>query len=138
MTKMHWEKLVDYLCEYYSFEFPDIPEEEKVKKINYVIQCNAQIFSKEYFDKFSCLKCGWCCLQMNDCPYFDPETKLCTTHDNLPYSVCDSYPWGAYDDLGIAFFSINCGKLMSGLHFYFDYVFEKMQKQYREEQEKTQ
>lgn len=125
--KMRWEKLRDYLCEYYTFEFQNIPEEVKFEKINYVLQCNAQIFTREYFDNFSCIKCGYCCRRQN-CVYFDEETNLCTTHDNLPYIICETYPWGL-DEYGIVSLDMNCAKLMKGLHFYFDYIFTKMEQE---------
>ena len=50
--KMSHEKLVDWLIEYYSFEFLDIEPAEKIKKIQYVINNNAQIFSPEYISYF--------------------------------------------------------------------------------------
>ena len=129
MEKFSHEKLVDWLIDYYQFEFKDLDLSDKVNKINYVIQNNAQIFSPEYISHFSCIKCGWCCKQMNECVYFDKETKLCTTHDNLPYAICETFPWAGEYGLNL---NINCAKLQKALIFYFDYIFKQMEDDLRE------
>lgn len=128
--KMSHEKLVDWLIEYYSFEFLDIEPAEKIKKIQYVINNNAQIFSPEYISYFSCAKCGWCCRQMMGCVYFDEEHNLCTTHDKFPYQICETFPWAGEYGLNL---NINCLKLQKALIFYFDYIFEKMQEEIQDD-----
>lgn len=122
--KFSHEKLVDWLIEYYTYEFVDLELADKINKINYVIQNNAQIFSPEYISHFTCAKCGWCCRQMKGCVYFDEENRLCTRHDDLPYTICDTYPWGG--EYGLVL-SINCLKLQKALIFYFDYIFQQME-----------
>lgn len=130
MEKFSHEILIDWLIEYYKFEFQDLEIADKINKINYVIQNNAQIFSPEYISHFECVKCGWCCQQMNECPYFDKETKLCLRHDDLPYIICETFPWAG--DYGLNL-NINCYKLQKALIFYFDYVFKQMEDELREE-----
>lgn len=127
--KFSHEKLVDWLIEYYTFEFTDLEMADKINKINYVIQNNAQIFSPEYISHFACIKCGWCCRQMNGCVYFDEENNLCTIHDDLPYAICDTFPWSGEYGLTL---NVNCAKLQKALMFYFDYVFKQMEDELHE------
>lgn len=132
MEKFSHEKLVDWLIDYYTFEFKDLEMSDKINKINYVIQNNAKIFSPEYISHFNCIKCGWCCTQMNGCVYFDEDTKLCTTHDKLPYVVCETYPWSGEYGLTL---NMNCAKLQKALLFYFNYIFQKMEDELHENQQ---
>lgn len=129
--KMSHEKLVDWLIEYYKFEFKDIEIAEKIKKIQFVINNNAQIFSPEYISYFSCVKCGWCCRTMHGCVYFDEENNLCTTHDNLPYIVCETFPWSGEYGLTL---NMNCAKLQKALIFYFNHIFKQMEDEIHENQ----
>lgn len=49
MEKFSHEKLVDWLIDYYTFEFKDLEMSDKINKINYVIQNNAKIFLRNIF-----------------------------------------------------------------------------------------
>ena len=70
------------------------------------------------------------CWSVRENVYFDEEHNLCTTHDNLPYQVCETFPWAGEYGLNL---NINCLKLQKALIFYFDYIFEKMQKELQDD-----
>lgn len=124
MAKFNYEKLFDWLMEYYKFEFQDIAPEVKVRAINNAINNNASIFSKKkVLDFGGCSRCGLCC-RLQHCNDYDPETKLCTRHNDQRYEICKTYPWAGPYGLDL---TVNCVVVRDLFIEYLNIVFTRIQ-----------
>ena len=100
-----WRLFRDQMKEWYSFEFKELSKEYKDAAIDYVIENNAKIFTREFvLSENLYFKCGICCTQIG-CIDFNKETKLCTKHNNQNTVMCHEYPWS---EVGLVF-DYNCG-----------------------------
>lgn len=114
---------ISFFEEYYSHEFLDLPQDFKMYWIKEIIINNGAYLKKEDVLNFDgCIRCGRCC-QSQHCLDWDPETKLCTRHDNPIDDLCIEYPWTG--ELGIAPLSLNCRYQVSYFISFFDDFFEK-------------
>lgn len=121
LEKTGWRFFRDQMYEWYSHEFPELSEEYKNNAIDYVIENNAKIFSKNFvLNKNFCHRCGLCCREIG-CPDFDKETNLCTKHNNQNSEMCREYPWSS---VGMVF-TYNCGYQRDIFHLYMDMFFTK-------------
>lgn len=116
-----WRLFRDQMKEWYSFEFKELTEQFKNTSIDYVIENNAEIFTRDFvLAENLCHKCGLCCLAIG-CPDFNKETKLCTKHNNQNTMMCHEYPWS---DVGLVF-DYNCGYQREIFKRYMDLYFTK-------------
>ena len=114
---------ISFFEEYYSHEFLDLPQDFKMHWIKEIIINNGAYLKKEDVLNFDgCIRCGRCC-QSQHCLDWDPETKLCTRHDNPIDDLCIEYPWTG--ELGIAPLTLNCRYQVSYFISFFDDFFEK-------------
>lgn len=114
---------ISFFEEYYSHEFLDLPQDFKMYWIKEIIINNGAYLKKEDVLNFDgCIRCGRCC-QSQHCLDWDPETKLCTRHDNPIDDLCIEYPWTG--ELGIAPLTLNCRYQVSYFISFFDDFFEK-------------
>lgn len=114
---------ISFFEEYYSHEFLDLPQDFKMYWIKEIIINNGAYLKKEDVLNFDgCIRCGRCC-QSQHCLDWDPETKLCTRHDNPIDDLCVEYPWTG--ELGIAPLTLNCRYQVSYFISFFDDFFEK-------------
>lgn len=128
MTEYKWRHLISWLKDYYIFEYTDIDPNFKNEMIDYIVTHNADVFTKEDVMSFDgCIQCGLCCKQM-DCPHWDSDTKLCTTHDDLPWEICKTAPYGDPDFGLMLNFGVDCSYLLSFLINYLNNVFEQKRK----------
>ena len=73
MTEYKWRQLVEWLKNYYIFEYTDIDSEFKNSMIDYIVEHNAEVFTEEDVTSFDgCIKCGLCCKTMK-CPHCDKD-----------------------------------------------------------------
>ena len=128
MTEYNWRQLVEWLKNYYIFEDPHIDSEFKNSMIDYIVEHNAEVFTEEDVTSFDgCIKCGLCCKTMK-CPQWDPDTQLCTTHDNLPWTICRTAPYGDPDYGLMLNFGVDCSYLLSFLINYLNTLFDQKRK----------
>lgn len=116
-----WRLFQKWFQEFYHYEFKELSNEYKDKAIEYVIENNAKIFTKDFVLRENlCHKCGACCISIG-CVDFDHKTKLCTKHDNQNSIICYEYP---YSDVGFVF-TLNCGYVKDIFKLYMDMYFKK-------------
>ena len=116
-----WRLFRDQMKEWYKYEFKELSEEYKNNAIEYVIEHNAEIFTRDFvLSENLCHKCGICCTEIG-CVDFDKETKLCTKHNNQNTEMCYEYPWS---DVGLVF-TYNCGYQRDIFKKYMDLYFTK-------------
>ena len=117
------ELFINWFKEYYKHEYHELPVDYKNHWIEEILMNNGQYITKKMVMDFdNCVKCGECCKSQR-CLDWDPETKLCTRHDNPIHDFCKEYPWGG--EYGIAPLSLNCVYTTSFfIHFLNDF-FEK-------------
>lgn len=121
MEKTGWRFFRKQMVEYYTYEFKELPIEYKEKAIDYVIENNAQIFTREFvLAENLCHRCGLCCKEIG-CPDLDRETNLCTKHNNQNTEMCYEYPWS---DVGLVL-TYNCGYQRDIFIRYMDMYFKK-------------
>ena len=121
MEKTGWRFFRKQMIEYYTYEFKELPIEYKEKAIDYVIENNAQIFTREFvLAENLCHRCGLCCKEIG-CPDLDRETNLCTKHNNQNTEMCYEYPWS---DVGLVL-TYNCGYQRDIFIRYMDMYFKK-------------
>ena len=122
LSKTGWRLFRDQMKEWYKFEFKELSEEYKNNAIDYVIEHNAEIFTREFvLSENLCFRCGQCCIQIG-CPDFNHETKLCTKHNNQNSMMCYEYPWS---DVSLVF-DYNCGYQREIFKKYMDLYFSKV------------
>lgn len=121
MEKTGWRFFRKQMVEYYTYEFKELPIEYKEKAIDYVIENNAQIFTREFvLAENLCHRCGLCCKEIG-CPDLDRETNLCTKHNNQNTEMCYEYPWS---EVGLVL-TYNCGYQRDIFIRYMDMYFKK-------------
>lgn len=121
MEKTGWRFFRKQMIEYYTYEFKELSIEYKEKAIDYVIENNAQIFTREFvLAENLCHRCGLCCKEIG-CPDLDRETNLCTKHNNQNTEMCYEYPWS---DVGLVL-TYNCGYQRDIFIRYMDMYFKK-------------
>lgn len=121
LSKTGWRFFRDQMKEWYKYEFKELSEEYKNKAIDYVIEHNTEIFTREFvLSENLCFKCGLCCRDIG-CPDLDKETNLCTKHNNQNTQMCYEYPWS---DVGLVF-DYNCGYQRAIFMKYMDLYFSK-------------
>ena len=126
MEKTGWRFFQKQMLEYYRYEFKEIPYEYKENAIKYVIENNAEIFTRDFvLAENLCHRCGICCEELQ-CPDYNKETKLCTKHDNQNSIMCYEYPWS---EVGFVL-TYNCGYqrdiFIKYMNMYFEKVLEMM------------
>ena len=125
-----WRLFRDQMKEWYKYEFKELSEEYKNDAIEYVIEHNAEIFTRDFvLSENLCHKCGICCTEIG-CVDFDKETKLCTKHNNQNTEMCHEYPWS---DVGLVF-TYNCGYQRDIFKKYMDLYFSKAIEMIRREE----
>jgi len=116
-----WRLFQKQMIEWYTYEFKELSTEYKAEAIKYVIENNARIFTRAFVTSENlCHRCGICCKEIG-CPDFNPETRLCTKHDNQNSPICGDYPWS---DVGMTF-DYNCGYQRDIFRKYMDLYFTK-------------
>lgn len=122
---MEHERLRQWLKNFYKYEFLQLKENYKNKMIDYVLDNNKDIFSAEDITSEDlCIKCGTCCRSMR-CENFNPETNLCTQHNDDRWVICQTAPYGDPDFGLMLHFGIDCEYLTNFLIKYFNKVFSK-------------
>lgn len=115
-------KFINYFHEFYSHEFLTLSSEFKNNEIDKILLNNSEYITKEQVVAFdACNQCGRCCMNQR-CPDWDPETKLCTRHDDPIDELCITYPWSG--DMGIAPLLLNCHYSVSFFVDFFDNYFQ--------------
>lgn len=131
MEKTGWRFFRKQMVEYYTYEFKELPIEYKEKAIDYVIENNSQIFTRDFvLSENLCHRCGLCCREIG-CPDLNRETNLCTKHNNQNTEMCHEYPWS---DVGLVF-TYNCGYQRDIFIRYMDMYFKKTIEMLRQKNE---
>ena len=116
-----WRFFRKQMVEYYRYEFKQLSLEYKTQAIDYVIEHNAEIFTRDFvLAENLCHKCGICCQEIG-CVDFNPETKLCTKHNDQNTEMCSEYPWS---EVGLVL-TYNCGYQRDIFIRYMNMYFEK-------------
>ncbi|MBO5180168.1 MAG: hypothetical protein J6B87_07490 [Clostridia bacterium] len=116
-----WRFFRDQMKEWYRHEFKELSQEYKDNAIDYVIEHNAEIFTRDFVLRQNlCHMCGLCCREIG-CPDHNPKTNRCTKHDNQNSKMCSEYPWS---EVGMIF-SYNCGYQRDIVKIYMDMYFKK-------------
>lgn len=132
MEKTGWRFFRKQMIEYYTYEFKELSLDYKKKAIDYVIENNAKIFTREFvLAENLCHRCGLCCKEIG-CPDLNNETNLCTKHDNQNTEMCYEYPWS---DVGLVL-TYNCGYQRDIFIRYMDMYFKKSIEMMRNKDEK--
>lgn len=116
-----WRFFRDQMKEWYHHEFKELSNTYKDKAIDYVVENNVNIFTREFvLSENLCHMCGVCCKEIG-CPDHNPYTNRCTKHDNQNSEMCYEYPWS---EVGMIL-SYNCGYQRDIFRKYMDLYFTK-------------
>ena len=121
---MKHRQLREWLKDYYRYEYKELSEEYKNEIIDYILDNNKDIFTADDVTAVDyCSRCGICCASMK-CPNYNPETKLCTQHNDSRWIICRTAPYGDPDFGLMLHFGIDCDYLVKFLINYLDRYFE--------------
>lgn len=90
-----FEKLKQWLKDYYKIHYKNISFDVKEKEIDYVFNDTSKVFTRHDIMKQAgklCSQCGFCCRKQK-CPDYNKKTKLCNIWNKRP-NVCKYYPLG--------------------------------------------
>lgn len=119
-----WRLFVDFIQEYFSFEYTELSSTYKNEIIEQVLLNNQKYITKEeVMAQDFCDKCGKCCRDIH-CPYFDYETNLCPRHDNQLMDLCREYPYSG--EFGIQPLTLSCRYQSRFFINWFDNYFRKV------------
>lgn len=119
-----WRLFVNFIQEYFSFEYPELPKKYKDEIIKEVLLNNSKyITAEDVMSEDFCDKCGKCCRDIH-CPYFDYETNLCPRHDNQLMDLCRTYPYSG--EFGIQPLTLSCRYQSRFFINLFDKMFAKV------------